>query len=177
MIKHPKKKGLTFIFIDILPCIGKIGEKKKKSRIRETKHLSTDADSSTDTTVGWTKNTQKPKFFEKGKKSSNTLKLKNVYRYANISDIHFDQRSLIHREAWFPPFFVRKNQQKNFIFLRGDFRQLPNQKVQILDHFFPFFSPKDSKSLKYWTSNFGKWVKRYLKSEQTHSTSVSSVGG
>ena len=36
---------------------------KLKSRIRETKHLSTDADSSTDTTVGWTKNTQKPKFF------------------------------------------------------------------------------------------------------------------
>ena len=28
-----------------------------KSRIRETKNLSTDADSSTDTTVGWTKNT------------------------------------------------------------------------------------------------------------------------
>ena len=27
-----------------------------KSRIRETKHLLTDADSSTDTTVGWTKN-------------------------------------------------------------------------------------------------------------------------
>ena len=26
----------------------------KKSRIRDTKHLSTDADSSTDTTVGWT---------------------------------------------------------------------------------------------------------------------------
>ena len=40
----------------------------KKSRIRETKHLSTDADSSTDTTVGWTKNTQKPIFFEKQKK-------------------------------------------------------------------------------------------------------------
>ena len=35
----------------------------EKSRIRETKHLSTDADSSTDTTVGWTKNTQKPNFF------------------------------------------------------------------------------------------------------------------
>ena len=30
---------------------------KKKSRIRETKNLLTDADSSTDTTVGWTKNT------------------------------------------------------------------------------------------------------------------------
>ena len=37
----------------------------KKSHIRETKHLSTDADSSTDTTVGRTKNTQKPKCFEK----------------------------------------------------------------------------------------------------------------
>ena len=50
----------------------------EKSRIRETKHLSTDADSSTDTTVGWTKNTQKPKYFEKRKKSSKTQKLKNV---------------------------------------------------------------------------------------------------
>ena len=28
-------------------------------------------------------------------------KLKNIQRYANISDIPFDQRSLIHREAWF----------------------------------------------------------------------------
>ena len=50
----------------------------EKSRIRETKHLSTDADSSTDITVGWTKNTQKPDFFEKRKKSSKTQKLKNV---------------------------------------------------------------------------------------------------
>ena len=33
----------------------------EKSRIWETMNLSTDADSSTDTTVGWTKNTQKPK--------------------------------------------------------------------------------------------------------------------
>ena len=40
----------------------------KKSRIRETKHLSTDADSSTNTTVGWTKNTKKPKFYGKTKK-------------------------------------------------------------------------------------------------------------
>ena len=40
----------------------------KKSRIWETKHLSTDADGSTDTTVGWTKNTQNPKYFEKQKK-------------------------------------------------------------------------------------------------------------
>ena len=50
----------------------------KKSRIRDTKYLSTDADSSTDTTVGWTKNTQKPNFFEKREKSSKMQKLKNV---------------------------------------------------------------------------------------------------
>ena len=36
---------------------------QKKSRIRETKHLSTDADSSTDAIGGWTKNTPKPNFF------------------------------------------------------------------------------------------------------------------
>ena len=69
---------------------------KKKSHIRETKHLSTDADSSTDTTVGWTKNTPKPKFFETRKKSSKTQKLKNFLKYAKISDTPFDQRSLIH---------------------------------------------------------------------------------
>ena len=34
----------------------------KKSRIQETKHLSTDADSSTDAIGGWTENTQKPIF-------------------------------------------------------------------------------------------------------------------
>ena len=50
----------------------------QKPRIRETKHLSTDADSSTDTTVGWTKNTQKPNFFEKKQKTSKTKKLKNI---------------------------------------------------------------------------------------------------
>ena len=40
---------------------------KKKSRIQETKHLSTDLDSSTDTTVGRSKNTPKHNFLEDGK--------------------------------------------------------------------------------------------------------------
>ena len=60
-----------------VPVIAIVGFNKKK-RMRETKNLSTNADSSTDTTVGWTKNTQKPNFFEKRKKSSKTEKLKNV---------------------------------------------------------------------------------------------------
>ena len=34
----------------------------------------TDADTSTDTTAGWTKNTQKPELFEKQRKSSKTQK-------------------------------------------------------------------------------------------------------
>ena len=68
----------------------------KKSRIRETKHLATDADSSTNAIGGWTK---------------------------------------------------AKSAKKTFI-LRGDFRQLPNNNCQMLDHFFPLLFPKDSGSLK-----------------------------
>ena len=45
--------------------------------IRETKHLSTDGDISTDTIEGWTKNTPKPKFWKK-EKILKTPKPKNV---------------------------------------------------------------------------------------------------
>ena len=38
-----------------------------KSRIRETKHLSTDADSSTNAIGGWTKNTKNLIFLKNGK--------------------------------------------------------------------------------------------------------------
>ena len=51
---------------------------QKKSCILETKHLSTDADSSTNTTVGWTKNTQKPIFFEKTEKIIQNLKTQKL---------------------------------------------------------------------------------------------------
>ena len=52
----------------------------KKFRIREKKHLSTDADSSTDAIGGWTKNTPKPDFFEKRKKSFKTKKNSKMSR-------------------------------------------------------------------------------------------------
>ena len=74
---------------------------KKKSRIRETKHLSTDADSSTIPQQGGPRIPQNPIFF-RTEKSSKTQKLKNFEKYAKICDTLFDQRSLIHREAWFP---------------------------------------------------------------------------
>ena len=48
----------------------------KKSRIRETLKLSTDADSSTNTIVGWTNNTQK-KNKKKIKNGKNNPKRKN----------------------------------------------------------------------------------------------------
>ena len=56
--------------------------------------------------------------------NTETEKLKNVQRYTKISDAPFDQRSLIHREAWFPPCFVRQHQQKTNFFYAA-----------ILDHF------------------------------------------
>ena len=43
---------------------------QKKPRMRETKHLSTNADSSSDAIGGCTKNTPKPNFFEKRKNHS-----------------------------------------------------------------------------------------------------------
>ena len=56
-----------------------------KSRIRETSNLSTDADSSTDTTVGWTKNTQKPK--KKIKNRKNYPKRKNSKTSRDMSKL------------------------------------------------------------------------------------------
>ena len=54
----------------------------KKSPIRETKHILTDANSTTNTTVGWTKNTQKPDFFEKGKIFQNSKTSRNMSKLA-----------------------------------------------------------------------------------------------
>ena len=83
-----------------------------------------------------------------GENHPKSKKLKNISRYANISNIPFVQRSPIHREAWFPPCVVRQNQLKINFFLQGDFRPLPNKNVQMSDHFFPLLFPKDSESLK-----------------------------
>ena len=145
----------------------------KKSRIRETKHLSTDTDSSTDTTVRLTKNSRKPNFFEKRKKSSKTQKLKKVQRYANISDIPFDQRSLIHREAWFPPCFVRQNQQKNKLFFARRFQTTSKHKCLNVTPLLSITFPQGfriSKNIGHPTSGSGgkKTIKRYLKSEHTN---------
>ena len=73
----PKNKYLMMKFVFQKTTSIQNSLLKKKSRIRETKHLSTNADSSTDTTVGWTKNNRKPIFFEKRKKIIQNAKTQN----------------------------------------------------------------------------------------------------
>ena len=100
-------------------------------------------------------------------------KLKNVQRYAKISNTPFDQRSLIHREAWFPPCFVRQNQQKKkkTFFARRvqtTFKQKCSNLRPLLSITFPQ-GFRIFKNIGHLTSgNWGKKTfKRYLKSEHT----------
>ena len=64
-----------------------------KSCIQEKKHLLSDADSSTDTTVGWNKNTQKPEFFGKTEKiiqhakTQKRLEICQYKRYAHWPEV------------------------------------------------------------------------------------------
>jgi hypothetical protein len=80
--------------IDISAIFQKFNLNFKKSRIRETKNLSTDADSSTDTTVGWTKNTQKNDFFEARKKSSKPQNSKTSRNMPKLAHQCFSSHSL-----------------------------------------------------------------------------------
>ena len=81
----------------------------KKSRIRETLNLSTDADNSTDAIGGWSKNTPKPDFFEKRKKSSKTnLNITASYQYNRLISQYNRLMSLYNRLTETGP----QNQQK-----------------------------------------------------------------
>ena len=131
----------------------------KKSRIRETKHLSTDADSSTDT-----------------KKillvRQYSLKIKLVFarrfytlykqRYSNLrplASISFSQglRKFKKFGHWtsgnggtktFKWSEQRKKKSVKIFFCRVNFRPFLSKKVHFWDHFFPFLFPKDLESLK-----------------------------
>ena len=114
----------------------------------------------------------KPNFWEKRKKSPKTQKIKNVKRYAKISDTPFDQRSLIHREVWFLPCFVRQNQPKTNFFCFAILDHFQTKMFQSETTSFHYFSPRIwiSKNIGHPTSGSGgkKTFKRYVKSEQTH---------
>ena len=69
-------------------------------------------------------------------------KLKNVKRYTKISDTPFNPRSLIHRDSWFPPCFVRQNQQKNNFFFARRFETFFKQKCSNQRKLLSIFSPQ-----------------------------------
>ena len=98
-----------------------------------------------------------------------TQKLKNVQRYAKISDTPVDQRSLIHQEAWFPPCFVRQNQrEKKRKKIARRFLTIIKQKCSNLRPLLSITFPqgfRSSKNIRHPTSGSGgkKTVKRYLK--------------
>ena len=81
-------------------------------------------------------------FFFNGKKSTKTQKLKKVQKYAKICDTPFDQRSLIHREAWFPPCFVGQNQQKKNFFCAAILYNFQTKMFKSETTSFHYFSPR-----------------------------------
>ena len=100
-------------------------------------------------------------------------KLKNVQKYAKISATPFNQRSLIHREAWFPPCFVRKNQQKNKLFFARRFQTTSKEQCLNVTPLLSITFPQGfriSKNIGHPILGSGgkKTVKQYLKSERTH---------
>ena len=84
----------------------------------------------------------------------------------------FDQRSLIYREAWFPPCFVRQKQQQKKTFFAQRFQTIFQQKCSNLRPLLSITFPQEfriSKNIGYPILGSGgkKAFKRYLKSEYT----------
>ena len=75
-------------------------------------------------------------------------KLRNVQRYAKISDKPFDQGSLIHQEAWFPPCFVRQNQPKEKTFFLAILDHIQTKMLKSETTYFHYFSSR------IWNLNF-----------------------
>ena len=121
-----------------------------------------------------------PFFLKNAKNLPKHKTSKNVQRYANISNKPFNHRSLIHQEAWFPPYFVRQNLHiKKLIFVR---RFLTTYKLKC-STFRPLLSItfaqgfRISKNIGHPTSVSGgkKTVKLYLKSEHTHTNKQTNI--
>ena len=143
-----RPKGTLNIYSHFkLDCnkLNKFNQSNKKSSIRETKHLSTDADSSTDAIGGWTKAnsaTKKKLFFALRFQTTSKQKCSNVRPLLSIT---FPQGFRISKNIGHPtlggggkktvkkeqkPKKTKKSEEKNF-FLRGDFRKFTNKNVHI----------------------------------------------
>ena len=80
----------------------------------------------------------------------------------------FDHRSLIHREAWLSPCFVRQNHQKKLFFCMAILNHFQTKMFKSETTSFHYFS-RSSKNIGDPTSGNGgkKTFKRYFKSEHT----------
>ena len=78
----------------------------------------------------------------KNAKTQKRLEICQNQRYALRPEVSNPSGSLV------STMFCKAKSAKNKLFLRGDFRPLPNKNVRMLDHFFPLIFPKDSESLK-----------------------------
>ena len=82
-------------------------------------------------------------FLKNRKKNIENAKTQTVQKYAKISNMPFNQWSLIHREVWFPPCFVRQNQPEKNIFSVWRFQTFSKLKYSNLRSLL-------SESLKIW---------------------------
>ena len=142
---------------------------KKKSHIRETSNISTDADSSTDTTVGWTKNTQKPK---KNKNGKNYPKQKNRktqnQRYTLRPEVSNQSGSVV------STMFCKAKSAKKQTFFTRRFWTASQQKCSIMRPLLSSTFPQGfqiSKNFGHSTSGSGGKIGikiQYIKRGQTH---------
>ena len=95
----------------------------------------------------------KTRFF--GKTERNHSKRKNSKTSRDTRDTHFDQRDLIHREAWFPPCFVRQNKQKSNFFFAAILDNFQTKMLKSEITSCHYFAPRIPNLWKYWTSDFG----------------------
>ena len=142
---------ISLIIVNYIYCINKLGKALKKSRIRETKHLSTDADSSTDAIGGWTKakSATKKNFFARG--DFRPLWNKNVQMLDHFFPLLFpkDSESLevLDIRLWEvgakrPLKGTSKVKNERIFFLRCDFRQFQTKMFISETTSFHYFSPR-----------------------------------
>ena len=154
--------------------------------IRETKHLSTDADSINDTKKNPASNPTDTAKFAKKKPLFFARRFCTIYeqKFSNLRPflfITFPQgfRKSKKFEHWtwgsggkntFNLSEQMREEKKckiNF-FCRANFTPFMSNSFQIWDHFFPFLSPKDSENPKVCTLDFRKWGQKIVKMSDKH---------
>ena len=86
---------------------------------------------------------ENPIFLENGKNPPKRKNSKTSRDMPKFAIRPFDQRSLIHQEAWFLPCFVKQNQQKNKLFFcKAILDHFRTKMFKSETTFFHYFSPR-----------------------------------